>query len=439
MKCPYHEKAALSEAPAVIEPELDSVFGLLPRVFVHLLKTRGNLGESLRRNMIRVGKKFFRIRVLGVDLTLSADPAHARHLLLERSQDFPKTAWERRVLSPAMEGGLIILEGEEWRQHHRVLAKCFSTTRIARLPVLVSDACRTRMARWSGSVEISHQMKCLVNEVITRYFLDGYAIRDVDVYSRAFDRVEKYLETRVFSPSLLLRPWTYWTYRRELGYVEAELREGIRRGSDDETPLGVMRGELGSDQLALEEIRTLSGAGMTTAHLLTWIVQLLALHPEVQERLSDEVAAVGSDEISASDLERMAVLDSVIQEGLRLYPPAPFLFRVHRDPGLRKYFLTSVWAMHRHPDHWGDPESFKPDRWLGADVHPEGAFMPFGLGARVCIGRRFALLEAKGILYEMIRRFRIELPRKKIAREIVTILTRSRGKVRVDLIQKKGF
>jgi cytochrome P450 len=182
---------------------------------------------------------------------------------------------------------------------------------------------------------------------------------------------------------------------------------------------------------AADEIRTLIGAGATTGHLLSWICDLLARHPQIQSRLR---GAIG--ETAPADLDAVPYLTAVVQEGLRLYPPAPFLLR--RDGrGRRAVHLVSVYGMHRDPDYWPRPEAFHPERWLDADgrlragVGP--AFVPFGMGPRICIGKRFALVEAQIILAGLLRRFELAPAGRSPPRPVLTILTRPDRAIEVEV------
>ena len=156
------------------------------------------------------------------------------------------------------------------------------------------------------------------------------------------------------------------------------------------------------------ELSTEVAAGATSVHHLSWTCQLLASHPEVQKRLAAELDArlLPPDADGVSDLavlEAAPYLSAVVKESLRLFPPAPFLYRRGIDP---MPIVVSVFGMHRHPRLWDDPDAFVPERWLGLSADPR-AFMPFGLGPRVCIGRRFALIESRAAVADIVRRYEL--------------------------------
>src|SRR4029077_13957767 len=117
----------------------------------------------------------------------------------------------------------------------------------------------------------------------------------------------------------------------------------------------------------------------------------------------------------------MPYLSAVTQESMRLFPPAPFMFR--SDCQSRTYVVLPIWAMQRHPDFWDKPESFLPQRWLErGKTYP--SFIPFGSGPRFCIARRFSIIETKMILMKILSNFSIDLWTRKPPVPKVHIMTR---------------
>ncbi|PYV52120.1 MAG: hypothetical protein DMG92_02025 [Acidobacteria bacterium] len=156
----------------------------------------------------------------------------------------------------------------------------------------------------------------------------------------------------------------------------------------------------------------------TTALSMTWTWHLLSQHPEVEQKLHDELDRVLSDRVPQfSDLPALPFTERVIKESMRLYPPAWSLARtVISDFELRGYripaganVVMSHWIMHRHPTYFPDPEKFDPDRWLldRSQKLPRFAYFPFGGGPRQCIGSSFAMMEATLLLATIAQRFRL--------------------------------
>jgi cytochrome P450 len=157
----------------------------------------------------------------------------------------------------------------------------------------------------------------------------------------------------------------------------------------------------------------------TTANLLTWTVYLLAVHREWQERA--RVEAKGLETLDFKQVSQLKTISMILWESLRLFPPQPVIGRVcvreNVAGGLlipeKMETITSLLALHCNPDVWGDDaEEFKPKRFangINKACKNSSAFLPFGLGPRTCIGQSLALLEARVILYFMLKTYSWEL------------------------------
>ncbi|HSO36837.1 MAG TPA: cytochrome P450, partial [Labilithrix sp.] len=176
-----------------------------------------------------------------------------------------------------------------------------------------------------------------------------------------------------------------------------------------------------SDQELRDEIITMILAGHeTTANLLSWTFHLLARHPEVERRVREEARRVlGDRDPVLEDVKALSYTRMVIEEGLRLYPPAWVFERqaVAEDTlggyPIEKGAIIGIcpYVMHRHPDHWDNPEVFDPERFLPerSAGRARYAYIPFGGGPRTCVGNHFALMEAQILLAMIVREQRLEL------------------------------
>jgi unspecific monooxygenase len=172
-------------------------------------------------------------------------------------------------------------------------------------------------------------------------------------------------------------------------------------------------GKAFSDAQLGDEVATMILAGHeTTATALFWSLYLLALDPATQ----DQVAAEVKD--APLDIERLKFTRAVIDETMRLYPPAFMIARAAAAPDTvagrpirkRDVIIIAPWLLHRHEKLWRDPNAFIPQRFLAPAPPPDRfAYLPFGVGARVCIGAHFALTEATLALAKLIGAFRVEL------------------------------
>jgi len=176
-------------------------------------------------------------------------------------------------------------------------------------------------------------------------------------------------------------------------------------------------GEAFTDEQLGDQVATMILAGHeTTATALFWSLYLLALDPATQEQLAAEVTAATVD--GALDIERLKFTRAVVDETMRLYPPA---FLIARAAGAadtiagmpvkkNDIVLIAPWLLHRHEKLWRDPTAFIPARFMPPAPPPDRfAYLPFGVGARVCIGAHFALVEATLALAKLIGAFKVEL------------------------------
>ena len=170
-----------------------------------------------------------------------------------------------------------------------------------------------------------------------------------------------------------------------------------------------------------DNVLTFLAAGHeTTGNALAWIFYLLALHPDAQEEVRIELARTFPDgTVDREGLDRLDYTKAVVNESLRLYPPVPFMAREAIDDddldgqSVRKgmQVVISPWVVHRHKLLWDAPDAFRPERFLGeaGKSIARGAFLPFGLGPRICIGQRFAVQEILTVMATILPSFRYDL------------------------------
>jgi unspecific monooxygenase len=175
-------------------------------------------------------------------------------------------------------------------------------------------------------------------------------------------------------------------------------------------------GDAFSDAQLGDQVATMILAGHeTTATALFWALYLLALDPATQEQLATEARSAAPD--GAPDIDRLKFTRAVIDETMRLYPPAFLIARAAAGPDTiggrpvapKDVILIAPWLLHRHEKLWQDPNAFMPQRFMTGAPPDRFAYLPFGVGARVCIGAHFALVEATLALARIIATFRVEL------------------------------
>jgi cytochrome P450 len=234
----------------------------------------------------------------------------------------------------------------------------------------------------------------------------------------------------VLLPTGIPTPWDIgrrWFSRQWMRFVEdliqqrAALRETVDVPRDLFDHLVAARDPetdkaFSPDQLR-DQVATMILAGHeTTAVALSWALYLLALAPDVQQRIADETRGIELGD--SASLESLPYTRAVLDETLRLYPPAYVIVRTARrrdrvaglEVGPGDLAVVSPWLLHRHRRRWTNPDAFLPERFLpAAPAIDRYCYLPFGIGPRVCIGAHFALTEATLALATLIQKFRMEL------------------------------
>lgn len=367
-----------------------------------------------------------RRRVFGkVRLTVS-DPEAVRRVLVENAGNYARTAITIRMLRPMLGDGLLISEGAAWRHQRRALSPAFTPRAVETLVPHILSATDEAVSALegpaaSGPVDLFAALQHLALEIAGRTMFSvgmarhGQRLRGfLAAYSERLGRphlTDALVPLRFATPldrarARFRRDWVAFLdtviadRAAERDGRPRDLLDHLRAARDPETGRSFTAEEL-RDQVA-----TMILAGHeTTALTLLWACTLLALDPEAQARVAAE--ADGADK---------PFTRAVIDETLRLYPPAFIIARAALGPDVlagqpvaRGDSVTiSPWLLHRHRRLWRDPDAFDPGRFLpGAAPVPRFAYMPFGAGPRICIGAAFALTEATLALSRLVGRFRI--------------------------------
>ena len=373
---------------------------------------------------------------LPLHLYFVADPGCIEEILVKKAESFHKDRTSR-LLARVLGRGLLVNEGESWRRQRRLLQPAFHQRQLESYAARMVEAIARASDGWrAGEVRNVHEDMMGVTMTIVAEALFG---TDLSANAREMGRtisdlMEQFSRMLGLSARFQPPPWVPTPANRRLrasrrkvdavilGVIEARRRSG-QEATDLLSLLVSARDEEGrgmSDAQVRDEAMTLFLAGHeTTALALTYALYLLALDPERQARLTAEIAGVlGGRLPTLADLERLPYTEAVIFESMRIYPPAWGIGRqamTDVEIGGWRYprgaeFVISPWVVHRDPRVFEDPELFRPERWANDLAHrlPRFAYFPFGGGPRVCIGNRFAMMEAKLVLATAIQRFRFE-------------------------------
>jgi unspecific monooxygenase len=366
-------------------------------------------------------------------------PDAIRHVLVDNYENYVRTPAAIRVLKPMLGDGLLIAEGRTWKHQRRTLAPAFTPRAVNMLVphmIAATDAAIAKLqAACSAPVNLREAMQRMTLEIAGRtmfsFGMDRYgaALRDfVMEYGTRLARphvLDLLLPLSWPSPQDISRSFFRKRWTRFVAMLMAERRAA---GKNADAPprdlfdlMGAARdpetGAAFSDEQLGDQVATMILAGHeTTATALFWALYLLALDPVTQEELASEVN--GATVNGVLDVERLKFTRAVVDETMRLYPPAFLIARAAAGPDTiagmavskNDIVLISPWLLHRHEKRWTDPNAFIPARFMPGTPPPDRyAYLPFGVGPRICVGAHFALVEATLALAKVIGAFRVEL------------------------------
>jgi cytochrome P450 len=365
-------------------------------------------------------------------------PDGIARILQENNRNYGKGELTLGILRPVAGNGLFLSEGEFWLRQRRLMQPTFHHKHLAGFDTMIVEATQARLERWgayasSGQpLDIMSEMSALTSDVVSRVLFSTPAGDSAGVAQAVSTLAEDigyrfavpfYPPPRVPTPRNRRQRAALAALDRAIYEIIAARRRGDTSGDDLLNLLLNVRdeetGEGMSDGQLRDELITLFVAGHeTTAVALTWVWHLLAAHPDAADRVRAEQAGVLGDRVpAAADLPRLAYARMVIDETMRLYPPAWITNRqALADDEICGYHipagaivLISPYVLHRHPDYWDHPDAFDPERFTPerSAGRPHYAYFPFGGGPRQCIGKGLALMEAQLILAAVAQRFRL--------------------------------
>ncbi len=369
-------------------------------------------------------------------------PDHLKYILQDNHRNYNKQFPMLKTVRPLFGNGLFTNDGDSWLHQRRLMQPSFHHRRIASFATIMTDATLTMLERWQGTgeqpLDISLEMMRLTQSIAGLALFNLDLSNEVDTVGRTFSTILPLLLKYSLVPFPPLWVPTPRNRRIQVGIetlnnvvygLIAERRKGARDpGSDVGDLLSMLlnardeeTGEGMSDQQLRDEVMTLLIAGYETTSLaLTWTWYLLSQHPEVEQRLYAELDTVlGGQTATADPLNDLPYTRMVVQETLRLYPPAiGFTRHAIADDEIGGYpvpansiiFMTPYYT-HRHPMFWEDPERFDPERFTPERSvgRPRFAYAPFGGGPRQCIGNTFAMMEAQLVLATVAQRYQLRL------------------------------
>lgn len=411
------------------------------------------------------------VHLPGLDLYMVNEPALVRTVMQEQATNFPKSPLLGEALEPLLGESIFTTNGEQWQRQRDMMDPAFAQARLNVAFPVMQAAVTDMLARLSAlpdgaeydlEVEMTHVTADIIFRTIFSVPMEGADARRI---FEAFARFQA-LAPRLLLPSIyglrwLVWPWDVWRSRRAAaeirGLLEQLIRpryEAFRAGApvqhsdilqsfmearDKATGQPFDFGEL------VDQVAMLFLAGHeTSASALTWAAHLLANAPDIQERMHAEVAHELDDRTPAwQDMKSLELTRNVFRETLRLFPPVGFMARQAaqgcpmrgKTVQAGSTVVVAPWLIHRHRQLWSTPDEFNPDRYKD-DASRESlrqAYLPFGMGPRVCLGAAFALQEATLILAGLIRRYRLSAVPGHEPQPVGRLTIRSANGVRLQL------
>ena len=370
-------------------------------------------------------------------LYLVVKPEHVHYVLVRNPDNYIKGNGYNgfRLL---VGQGLVTSDGDLWRQQRRIMQPSFTPRATAQFVDVMVNAIDRTVDRWQDvaltgqPLHIDDEMARLTMSVISQTIFGVDLGAESGVVSQAFHEAFAFVTARTMSAFALPLAWPLPSHRRFRrnrqiidDFVQSQIAKGRQRDAQDNLLAILLHatdeatGQRMSDEQVRDEVVTLFLAGFeTTARSLTWGWYLLDQHPEIVQRLEAEVdAALGKRSPTLADLPALPYTRMVVDEILRLYPPAGMLARQvvaddvidgYRIPG-NSIIMLIPFMTHRYPGVWENPEAFIPERFApeAAGQRPKSAYIPFSGGARICLGNHFALAEMVFSYAMLIARYRL--------------------------------
>jgi cytochrome P450 len=366
-------------------------------------------------------------------------PDWITQVLVVQHTKFHKSDVTKQLLHRMLGQGLLTSEDDFWRRQRRLAQPAFRRSRINEYAPTMVDIATEHVREWQGHGEerdMAEEMMALTLEVAVRALFGTGLPGTARQVGQATTFLMRY-QLRRFR-SIFKIPQSFPTPNNRRARREQEVLDSLvyriiaerkAQGNvherDDVLSLLIAAMDEDGSQMTLQQLRdetmTLFLAGHeTTALTLAWTWLLLSENPASEARLHEELHGVLAGRApEPADLERLPYLQAVVNESLRLYPPAALMSRQSTAPfSLGGYdfqegttALMSQWVMHRDARFFDDPQAFRPERWLDGLENrlPKGAYFPFGDGPRRCIGQGFALLDTYLVLGVLAQRFKFRL------------------------------
>lgn len=452
MPCPFHPKPHKNKASTLT---------------TFLLKRRSWLDGLYERSY---SMQSGRVKMPGFDLYVVNNPQEVKRIMIDEVKEFPKSELLHRLLEPLLGESIFTTSGDVWRKQRELLKPSFEMTRINKVFDIMNDAANDmilRLEKREGEfINADEETTFVTADVIFRTImsakLDEKQGKEIlEAFTIFQEETVKTAMRKMFKFPTWLSMLLGDRKRMKAGeLIRIKLSDIIRPRYDEES-----RGEAGfrSDILAsllkvvdadtnerfsfkeiLDQVAMLFLAGHeTTASSLTWTLYCLCVDNSWQEKAFSEIMNVTNGEkLDIKHIRQFKILNNIFKEALRLYPPVGFFPRtakkdtILRDKNIQEGcgVVVAPWLIHRHNKFWKDPNEFKPERF--DSPYNKDAYMPFGMGERICIGQGFAMQEAMIILAHILSKYRLELKENFVPDVVGRLTIRSANGMMIKFIKR---
>lgn len=419
----------------------------LPKFLKHSLTILRNPLPFHKTNFLLHGDSF-RLKIgFGKSVIFTRDAELLSYVLQKNQKNYSKSPIQTRDLSKYIGKGLLTAEGEKWQKQRKLIQPAFHKSQLT----LLLDTIHAIIQKELDTIVLDkpNDIFPVFNDlafqtVVKSLFSSEIEDEDIKKLQHATEITQQMLVKE------LRQPYLGWWFKLSgkikfhidlIDESRAILRRLVNQRKQSDVKYNDLLdmlldaryedGEAMEEAQLLDEILILFAAGHeTTSNALTFTCELLARNPKAQNKILEEVKKVKSESTDIMHwLKNTSYTKLVIEESMRLYPPAYFIDRINKEADVFNGYdlpkgsnlLFSVYEIHRHPDFWDKPEEFIPERFLDENTKFSKNYYPFGAGQRMCIGNNFAMYEMILAIMTVVERF--EIVEKKEPIQIKPLIT----------------
>ncbi len=398
-----------------------------------------------------------------IPILLFNKPEHVQTILVEHAYDFSKGKLMHKAIKS---NGLFVSEGDFHRKQRKLMVPMFQPRHITNYVETIVQYGELIAREWAdrATIDLNQQMISLTMSIIGKVLFDIDMLKETDEIGATMAIGFEHTVRKLSEPLMLPENWptpynrrvraaTVFLEKRILQMIEERRKQRVQQQSEGLDLLSVLLnaqdedGSSMSDRQVLDECIILLGAGHeTTAAALAWSWYFLCQQPEIYEQVQQEVQqTLQGRRATFEDLARLPLCLQVFKEAMRLYPPAAGIFReVLAEMTIDGYrvskganILISPYTLHRRPEYFPEPEVFDPTRFTPEREKqlPRHAYIPFGVGPRVCIGNHFALMEGQLLIATIVQQasFRLVPGQQIMPDPVHNLALRPGGRVEVEV------